>query len=658
VLDYELLSGDGVTNYTFKGDTTYLIDYLPVFGTATLEGGAVLKLLNVGLIFYDAVPLTCKTTNHLPAVVTCWEDDSVGETISGSGGVPSLVSTCFDFLEGNLDLRNIRFKHTDCAVATSESVTVTGRNLQFVNVTVGFSMQSPTTLNLYNTLAHPVGHVYIGNEVTFRGEHLTVRDATVLGFAYNTNTSSALVRNSLLINHQYPPYYAGPITLDHFFDGDTNDVPMVGVAGGANYLPTNSDARDAGTTNIDAVLAADLRQMTTVAPTVLTGTLSNDLVLAREWIRDTDTPDLGYHYPAVDYLARDLTVGNCKLILTNGVVVAGATDTNWSAITLNPGTLISVGQPQQMNVLVRANQVQEAPQTPCSALLYDGALVESVRPEARLRFTEVSSLAGEPYLIYMGYDFNQFEASHSIFHNGTLYQNMYGGGENQLAGLTNNLFRRMTATCQASAPVSIFAFNNTFAPTGYVSFTGGGTNWIIKDNLFASVALSQDANDLTSDYNAYSGMTGLTPSKLVADTHYSTNSITFTNGPLGSYYVHGTNVLNVGSRNATNAGLYHFTTQVIQDKETNSTVDIGFHYVAVESSGLPKDTDSDGLADYFEDQDGNGSRNGNESSWLVADTDGDGISDYLEYLLGANPNAAGWFNTNNNIRLLIHTPLK
>jgi hypothetical protein len=44
-----------------------------------------------------------------------------------------------------------------------------------------------------------------------------------------------------------------------------------------------------------------------------------------------------------------------------------------------------------------------------------------------------------------------------------------------------------------------------------------------------------------------------------------------------------------------------------QVKETNSTVDIGYHYVA-NSPGTanPQDYDGDGIADYLEDRNGNG----------------------------------------------------
>ncbi len=70
-------------------------------------------------------------------------------------------------------------------------------------------------------------------------------------------------------------------------------------------------------------------------------------------------------------------------------------------------------------------------------------------------------------------------------------------------------------------------------------------------------------------------------------------------------------------------------------------VDIGYHYVALDTNGVPVDTDGDGLADYLEDRNGNGIYDGGDySNLFVADTDGDGVSDFQEYLDGTNPQDA------------------
>jgi hypothetical protein len=44
-------------------------------------------------------------------------------------------------------------------------------------------------------------------------------------------------------------------------------------------------------------------------------------------------------------------------------------------------------------------------------------------------------------------------------------------------------------------------------------------------------------------------------------------------------------------------------------------VDIGYHYVAVDTNGNSIDTDGDGIPDYLEDANGNGLVEYSETSW-------------------------------------------
>jgi hypothetical protein len=60
-----------------------------------------------------------------------------------------------------------------------------------------------------------------------------------------------------------------------------------------------------------------------------------------------------------------------------------------------------------------------------------------------------------------------------------------------------------------------------------------------------------------------------------------------------------------------------------QTKETTA-VDLGFHYVGLVSS-VPADYDGDGLANYLEDRNGDGSAVGDATSWQSYDS-GNGLS--------------------------------
>src|SRR5262249_40272752 len=150
-----------------------------------------------------------------------------------------------------------------------------------------------------------------------------------------------------------------------------------------------------------------------------------------------------------------------------------------------------------------------------------------------------------------------------------------------------------------------------------LNYRDASTVWTVKDNLFDGVSLSEGTATIANSNNAYRGTTQLaggSNNKTLSATDYKT-------GPLGRFYYpsSGTNLFNLidaGSRTADLAGLYHYTTQTNQVKETNSIVEIGFHYVATDGNGNPLDSDFDGLADYLEDRNGNGEMDSGESSWV------------------------------------------
>lgn len=236
------------------------------------------------------------------------------------------------------------------------------------------------------------------------------------------------------------------------------------------------------------------------------------------------------------------------------------------------------------------------------------------------------------------------------------------------------------------------AFTNCVLDRVYVEYDGastsvqriflhnlvrGGTLWIslaggcpvtAKNNLFDRTALYQSGT-WTHGWNAYltnqNQLSGANPANRIL------TDITYETGPGGWYYypTNGgagtlTDLVDAGSTNAHLLGFYHYVSATNGTKEAMSLADIGFRYVAVDpATGLPWDSDGDGLWDVWEDLDGDGTADSGETRWAPgsgdSDYDGDGVSDYLEVLLGRNPLVAGTTNDANGLlNLRVFTPLR
>jgi hypothetical protein len=189
-------------------------------------------------------------------------------------------------------------------------------------------------------------------------------------------------------------------------------------------------------------------------------------------------------------------------------------------------------------------------------------------------------------------------------------------------GLTNNLWetRRFLVLNEGS----VFLFNNLVRGGTVLFDCWANDPWVLRDNAFDTVDLTEDGIGIDHSYNAFINSTNRLIATNALDLVLS--SFNYAVGPLGSYYQSSTNLVNRGSRMAATAGLYHYTvsTNLVSDlqvKEGNTTVDIGFHRVATDASGNPLDGDGDCLPDYYEDRDGDANFDAadGETNWQVSE---------------------------------------
>jgi hypothetical protein len=613
VLDYDLTGS--VTDFTFHADTTYYISgTVQLDGVTTFEGGCVVKYAPTNsATLQTSGEIRWNTDPYRPAVFTARDDHSTGAQV-GSAALSGKYADIALFLDGAPvnPLRHLRISHASVGVACNSAFELA--HAQFVKCGTAVS-GSETTLGLGNVLVFDSVTVVGGSDLTISGANLTVHQC---GTFHASSSSSATLTNSLFVNQTN----WGSVNKTLGFCYETNVSVFQTVGAASHYLATNSPLRNIGTTNINSGLLADLRKRTTYPPIVLGGGswFSNSLTLYPQAQRDTDTPDLGYSYEPLDYVLGGLPLTNATITLATGVAIGTYTPVHGYGLALFGGAkLLSEGTPTQPNRIVRYNTVQEQANTNWTYNSSYGSVLTawfstSPGPESYFRFTDWSVLAADvPHFWGNSEDTGNHVFKDCQFHGGTFYN------IRPHLNVTNCLFERTWAYVDDFDQMNAHFRNCTFQGSELWLAQYGTGEWSFKDNLFDGVALYQD-NNATNNYNAYTtNATRIFPNG-ANDVLLSVTNVAYQTGWLGRFYLP-TNLtshsvlLNAGSRTADAAALYHYTTSTNQTKELTSQVDIGFHYVAVNSSGQPIDTDGDGLPDYFEDANGNGSADSGETDW-------------------------------------------
>jgi hypothetical protein len=451
---------------------------------------------------------------------------------------------------------------------------------------------SGTTLKLQNALLQRSSVEAIsldGTAPAVMGEHLTIH-----GAARVVNSTGLTLTNSLLVSVTNWTYsFAGAHNATN-----SSSAVFEPVGAGHHYLAAGSPYRNAGTANLSAGLLAELRQRTTHPPLILTGPITTPTVLNPVVPRDSGAPDLGYSYAPLDYLASNVVV-QAILTLSNGVAIGTYGTSGFNVQTAS--TIRGEGTPLQLNRLVHPQNVQEqgAGGWPGPQFALDGS---NPGPDLRLRWTECSLLPGTVGALFGSAGstapFSMLSYQDCVLRGGAL--SLYPASASAtVVALTNNLLEHCSVGIHKEyysqdTPIAAHLYNNLFRG-GSLSLSyyygWGMQTWNLKDNLFdgATQSFSKDGYGDSMVQRSHNGFITNTATTFGGTGSFTNLVADFQSGPLGRFYYPATggsssltNLVNTGSRNATNAGLYHFTTTVAHGKETNSIVDIGHHYVALE----------------------------------------------------------------------------
>ena len=385
-------------------------------------------------------------------------------------------------------------------------------------------------------------------------------------------------------------------TLDRGTGIPLASSPFVSVAGGRHYLEPSSCFRGTGSSSIDPQLLADLRQRTVDAPTLH----ANENFTSSQPFGSTASVDVGpgiscgYHYPVIDHIFQNCTA-TAPLSFAAGVSAAWITPQTQQGVPaalVVSGTTISFnGTERAHNHWMRADAVQESSvSTP--AWLAEGLVVtgpdSSHAGTAAAQFTIFSKHGTAGFGLHVRTDgYSSVSLTHCEAYGGSFGQGMTAG--TKLFSAVNCLFDACSISAGAAQP-GVFAMRNCTLHSGQMLLIGSGYTpgqWsaTVRDSAFDSIAFSllppyqngqPNWSPFTLDHNAFSGAHPSYPDP--GNTDHSNVTFDWQTGFFGGFYLPSSSTLiNAGSRPASDAGLFYYTTQQSQAREDHSLVDIGFH---------------------------------------------------------------------------------
>lgn len=330
--------------------------------------------------------------------------------------------------------------------------------------------------------------------------------------------------------------------------------------------------------------------------------------------RDLDAVDIGAHYEALDFYASGIDL-SAPLTLSGGVAISVGGD--YAFNVLSGAQIAGTGAPIALNRICYHGNVQEQPPVAGTAKFLN--LTNVINTSLAFRFTDFSMPPGQTSVPLIALSAGVYPTGELWFRDcqirgGGLALTFASGAGTATLALTNNLLERCTmALTRNGGTISLYQYNNLFHG-GSLALTNNSspnTTWYVRD----TAPQSKSGTQIDSANNAFAGVTDglstLNPRNLT--------SADYVTGPLGFYYypTSGANLftlVDAGSRTVSDATLFHYTVRTDQAKDTGS-VAIGYHYVALDATGNPKDSDSDSTPDVLEDLNGNGIADSGETDW-------------------------------------------
>jgi hypothetical protein len=461
-IDYiATLSGSLSGTTVFKADTTYLVEgTVYCNGPVTLEAavfkykiGATIKLNN---------SLTCKTSSYRPAVFTCIDDDSIGQSmgyydtawtgnINPAGyanpalwaywlSVPNVSNVRFCYAQEALRLEGGQVTATlahaqilkcirgivlvTAAAGTGSggsgwfSLTVNNALLSFVDSALVRSVEYGSG---YSPQASPyLYHCTIDHTQVLANDATSAPDFAVQ-FRNCALANIGSLGNAVLTSSAYNGFFSCPLFGSPASQWNLGNLPanspFQAAGGGGYYLKADSVFRGKGaTTGLPYTLLPSLMTKTTQPPIAFPHLMevTGDLALFPQIPRYVSgPPDLGYWYDALDYTMAWMTSFGTITVMPgtaigfrNEYAPEAGRWTLWGIDLREGSSFISHGTPPKPNILTDVQLVHEQEPSPCwASFLLDFFPTDASVPPPSLDF-RFSSFYANPECCHFwgGYD--------------------------------------------------------------------------------------------------------------------------------------------------------------------------------------------------------------------------------------------------------------